>query len=154
MKNNGKKNKTQPVYKVVHRIEHSGSNRTLVCTTEEPLKVREFIFPSRFYEDGETKKLNEVYDVRTCPDIHVSSSLGDAYAETGAMEFLKFSKFHGRFLGMERESLLNYLGEFHSAEEFEIVMGRGLVRILKMENFEIIFPTTELLDCQKVKKRT
>lgn len=140
-------------YNVVHEIKHFGSDRTLFCVTEEPLKVRQFTFPSQFYEDNGTEKLNEIYDVETCPNDHVSSSLGDVYAEIGAQRFLAFSKFHGKFLGIEKNSLIDYLKDFYSAPEFEVVIERGLVRILQIGDLEILFPTAELLDNQKVSKK-
>jgi len=140
-------------YNVVHEIKHSSSNRTLVCVIEKPIKVRQLTFPSQFYEDGYTKELNKIYDVKTCPDEHISSSLGDVYAEIGAQKFLAFSKFYGRFLGIERNSLMGYLKDFYSAPEFEIAIGRKLVRILRIEDLEILFPTAELLENQGVREK-
>ncbi len=110
-------------------------------------------FPSRVYFDGQCKDLSCVYNARTCPDEYVPSSLGDVYAEIGAQKFLGFSKLRGKFVGVERVELSDFLRDFDvSKYDFGFAMRDDFFRSSQINGREILFPTPSLLENQRVEK--
>ncbi|MBI4116728.1 hypothetical protein HY449_03205 [Candidatus Pacearchaeota archaeon] len=110
--------------------------------------------PSRVYFDEECRELSSIYDTRNCPDEYVPSTLGDVYAEIGVQKFLGFSKLSGKFVGVEKNELLNFLKDFAVGEyDFGFAMRSGFFRSSQINGREILFPTPSLLENQKVGKR-
>jgi hypothetical protein len=112
------------------------------------------IFP-RVYTDEKTERLSKEYDVRSCSDYPVSSSLGQYDEEIGAQKLLSISKYFGEFVGIDSKEISPKDSTKFRDYDFLYItyLDKKYVRTEKKDGLEILFPTEELLINQKVKKR-
>jgi hypothetical protein len=107
-------------------------------------------FLPNIYTDKETERLTKEYDVTTCPDYPVPSSLGQYEDEIGAQRLLGISKCFTEFVGIDSRAILKIDNRLDFGYIFYLEK-----KYLRRENrgkLEIIFPTEELLINQKIKK--
>lgn len=112
---------------------------------------RKNFFPA-VYIDEETKILSKEYDVTTCPDYPVPSSLGQYELEIGAQKLLSISKYFGEFVGVSEEDINKTPYEDFDSFMYIYYLDNKYARTVKKSKLEIIFPTEELLINQGIKK--
>lgn len=116
--------------------------------TDENGKPVEFIpFFSTLYRDDESRRLDKFYDVSSCPDYPMSSTLGKTEHECFARNLLGVCKAVGFFVGFDKDELEKY-------DSYEgAFFPTSYLRLKKVRGIEVLFPTEELLKNQKVKEK-
>ena len=110
---------------------------------------RKNFFP-KVYTDKETEKLTEEYDVKSCLDYPVPSSVGGYILGRGEQKLLSISKCFGEFVGISLEDIDKQ--DYHSdfCEIYRLT--KPNIRTERKGKLEILFPTEDLLINQRVKK--
>ena len=115
---------------------------------DENGKCVEFIpFFRTLYRDEESRKLDSSYDVRSCSDYPMPSTMGQTEYECFARNLLGICKAVGYFIGFEKRELERY--DSYEGASFPT----SFLRLKKVRGIEVLFPTEELLTNQKVKKK-
>ncbi|MFH1307437.1 MAG: hypothetical protein ABIH72_01140 [archaeon] len=119
------------------------------------------------YTDKNSRGLSAQYDIETCPNKPVPSSLDSSGSEEFAYRFLMISRIRGEFVGVDKEDLEAYAGQISPQSGKAIVKSfieRSLLILVEVESLEtllgakvktfseVLFPTAGLLDCQKVER--
>lgn len=124
------------------------------CWTDEDGKRVDIIpFIPILYRDEESRKLSKIYDVFTCPDEQILSSLGSSGLEHVAVKLLGIYKTNRDFIGMDIEALNSYMGasdEYYDLQK--LISWDDFFRVKKVKGIMVLFPTENFLKNQGVKK--
>jgi hypothetical protein len=122
-------------------------------TDERGKRVTIVPFLRESYSDEISSKLTLEYNIHTCPQYQVPSSLGETEAELFALRLLCACSALGEFVGFRREELDKLARAYQETGNPSDLLSRGLLRKKLIRGIEVLFPTEELLKTQGVKPK-
>lgn len=109
-------------------------------------------YPLRIFQDERCRELDRLYDVKTCSESYIQQSIGQIEYEEGAFRFLSLSKLCGSFVGISEKSL-DQLSKLDENWNYALGLDDCFIRESSIEKERVYFPTEELLNNQRIKKK-